>query len=158
MANLLAAVALVTAPTVNVPMSPPAMPAMVDAITDYRATLLTDWLHDLNGPYRTPRRPPTGGVGVAASGRGIGSDVEQWRPLVEAFFGANTDAALRVMACESGGNPNAVNPFSGASGLFQFMGFWWRGVWDPFDPAENVARAAELSQGGTDWSAWTCKP
>jgi soluble lytic murein transglycosylase-like protein len=91
----------------------------------------------------------------------MGSDVEQWRPLVEIHFGERTDGALRVMECESGGNPGAYNASSGASGLFQFLGSTWRrvgGEGDVFDPAENIRRAAVLSKGGTDWHEWTCKP
>lgn len=36
--------------------------------------------------------------------------VEQWRPLVAAHFGAYTDEALRVIACESGGKPRRLQP------------------------------------------------
>ena len=96
--------------------------------------------------------------------RGMGSDVEQWRPLVEAYFGANTDAALRVMACESGGNPNADNPRSTAAGLFQFLASTWErttGEQYPgnvYNGAANIAAAAKLSSGGSDWSQWSCKP
>lgn len=98
--------------------------------------------------------------------RGMGNgrdDVEKWRTLVETFFGANTDAALRVMACESGGNKFAKNP-SGASGLFQFMPSTWEwvtgekypgSVWDGM---RNIEAAATLSKNGTDWSHWSCRP
>jgi hypothetical protein len=147
----------------GIPPSPPATAGMVDAVTAHRTTLLEQWLHDLNGPYREVRHVRMGTSGLSGDASpggdtGMGGDVERWRGLVEAHFGPNTDAALRVMACESGGSPNAVNPTSGASGLFQFMSHWWRGQWDPFDPAENIARAAALSAGGTDWSHWSCKP
>jgi hypothetical protein len=137
---------------------------MVDAVTAHRTTLLERWLHDLNGPYTevVSRRliitGPSESRGVSS---GMGGDVEEWRPLVEAHFGVNTDAALAVMDCESGGNPGAYNASSGASGLFQFLGSTWRrvgGEGDVFDPAENIARAAVLSKGGTDWHEWTCKP
>jgi len=94
-------------------------------------------------------------------------DVETWRPLVGAYFPAShVDAALRVLACESHGNPGAVNPSSGASGLFQHMPrYWadrsaaagWAGA-DIMDPEANVAVAAWLSNGGRDWSHWTCRP
>ena len=53
------------------------------------------------------------------------SGVEQWRSLVaEHFPPEHVDAALTVMACESGGDPGATNP-SGAAGLFQAMPQWW---------------------------------
>ena len=89
--------------------------------------------------------------------------VEQWRSLVALYFPPeNVDAALRVMSCESVGNPWADNPLSSASGLFQHLdNLWppralaagWGGasIWDP---AANVAVAAWLSKGGTDWSDW----
>jgi len=96
--------------------------------------------------------------------RGMGNDVEQWQPLVEIYFGVNTDAALRVMACESGGNPEAKNPSSSASGLFQFLASTWKKVTgenypgNVFDGESNIAAAAELSGGGSDWSQWSCRP
>jgi hypothetical protein len=152
-----------------VPPAPPATQVMVDAVVAYRSQLMLEWLHDLNGPYREAR-PVVASKRVTAEPRtaappggntGMGTNVEQWRPLVEAHFGANTDGALRVMDCESGGNPTAYNTSSGASGLFQFLGSTWRrvgGEGDVFDPAENIARAATLSKGGTDWRQWTCQP
>lgn len=68
-----------------------------------------------------------------------------------------------VVACESGGNPNAVNPYSGAAGLYQFM----PGTWDAYAPAGFpasplgatahqqlvVAEAVLAAQGP---SAWVC--
>lgn len=90
--------------------------------------------------------------------------VEEWRPLVARFFpAAQVDKALRVMACESQGNPDARNPSSGAAGLFQHMPQWWasrsqaagfagRSV---YDPEANVGTAAWLwSRDG--WGAWSC--
>lgn len=96
--------------------------------------------------------------------QGMGSNVEQWRSLVEAYFGANVDAALRVMACESGGNPNAANPRSSASGLFQFLASTWERTTGEdypgsvFNGEANIAAAAELSSSGSDWSQWSCRP
>jgi hypothetical protein len=96
--------------------------------------------------------------------RGMGADVERWRTLVAVYFEANTDAALRVMACESGGNPEAKNPSSSASGLFQFLASTWEKVTgedypgNVFDGGSNIAAAAELSVGGSDWSQWSCRP
>ena len=96
--------------------------------------------------------------------RGMGADVERWRTLTAVYFGANTDAALRVMACESGGNPEAKNRSSSASGLFQFLASTWEKVTgedypgNVFDGESNIAAAAELSGGGSDWSQWSCRP
>ncbi|MGH7904775.1 MAG: transglycosylase SLT domain-containing protein, partial [Candidatus Dormibacteraceae bacterium] len=68
--------------------------------------------------------------------------------------------ALKVAYCESGYNPNAVNPGSGTEGLFQFMpSTWARTPWgrdSPFDASANAHAAAWLYQreGG---SPWQCK-
>ena len=99
------------------------------------------------------------------AGRAVGVlvGIERWRPLVERYFEpGDVDLAMRVMACESGGNPTAANPTSSARGLFQHLGsFWnkraasagWTGA-DIFDPEANVAVAAWLvyHQGG--WKHW----
>jgi hypothetical protein len=165
-ALLLAVAAPPSLPTV--PPSPPATALMVDAVTAHRTLLLSEWLEELNGPYREARPIRQGEPRIVAPPGGdtrMGSDVEQWRPLVEAWFGANTDAALRVMRCESGGNASAYNP-SGASGLFQHMARYWpdraaaagfAGA-DIFDPVANVGVAAWLSSAGTDFSHWVCRP
>ena len=98
--------------------------------------------------------------------------VEQWRSLVASFFRPNlVDSALRVMQCESLGDPQAYNPYSGASGLFQFLpGTWavtagragYAGS-SAFEPEANVAAAAWLagyyqSRGQSPWVPWHCKP
>lgn len=90
-------------------------------------------------------------------------DVEVWRPVVEAHF-APTDVtrALRIIFCESSGDPNAKNPRSSASGLFQHLGRFWpeRSVKagvpgaDIFDPSANVTVAAWLVYEGGGWSHW----
>lgn len=87
------------------------------------------------------------------------SGVEQWRPLVEAHFRpGDVDRALRIMWCESHGDPNAKNPTSTASGLFQHLRGWWGGSWgpafDPFDPAQSVAAAARMRYSRGSWSDW----
>lgn len=99
---------------------------------------------------------PSGNTGMGSG------NVEQWRGLVEGYFGSYTDEALRVIACESGGNPNAYNP-SGASGLFQVMPSWQRKFGgDLFDPANNVRIAKILFDDGASrgwrWSHWVCQP
>ena len=92
--------------------------------------------------------------------------VEQWRPLVAAYFFANeVERALCIMDHESKGNPNALNPRSSAAGLFQFL----RGTWDrvplsvsggSYDSGQvyqaepNVKSAAWL-QERSGWWPWT---
>lgn len=92
-------------------------------------------------------------------------EVERWRPLVALYFPEDrVDWALRIIACESGGDPLAKNPHSSASGLFQHLARLWperaaqagfAGA-DVFDPVANIAVAAWLlDNGGT--SHWVCK-
>lgn len=118
------------------------------------------WNGRMLDPPAAPSPAPASPTRV--SGRGMGSgNVEQWRGLVAAYFPAGeVDMALRVMACESGGNPNAANPRSTARGLMQVM---WS-VWGPeygvseqelYDPETNIRIAAKVYaiQG---WNAWMC--
>lgn len=92
----------------------------------------------------------------------MGSNVEQWRSLVAAYFGSETDRALCIMSHESGGNPNATNPSSGAAGLFQHLPKYWsdraakagRPGADIYDPEANTAVAAWLQATG-GWTHWS---
>ncbi len=97
--------------------------------------------------------------------------VEQWRSLVQQHFPASrVEEALAIIDCESNGDPNAYNPYSGASGLFQFLPSTWAstapkagyaGV-SVFEPVANVASAAWLGAryeqlGLYFWQAWSCR-
>lgn len=75
------------------------------------------------------------------------------RDIEDAFSPLGQSAvqwALRVAKCESGYNPNAVNPWSGTEGLFQFEPSTWRetpyGRDNVFDPRYNSLAAAWLYQ------------
>lgn len=98
-------------------------------------------------------------VSRGSSGMGSGA-VEQWRAKVALYFPADqVDRALRIMACESGGNPNAYNP-SGASGLMQVLASWADNFgYVPsqlFDPDINLYIASLLwADGG--WGHWVCR-
>lgn len=103
-------------------------------------------------------------VAVQAVSRGMGSNVEQWRPLVAGHFSDlgqdAVDMALRIMACESGGNTHARNPRSTATGLMQIMASVWGPEFgfsreDLEVPEINlwVARRVYEIQG---WEAWVC--
>ncbi len=74
------------------------------------------------------------------------------------------------MQCESLGDPEAYNPSSGASGLFQFLSGTWAvasvsaGVGDRsvFDGEANIIAASWLaeyyrSRGYDPWRPWTCR-
>ena len=107
-----------------------------------------------------------------ADPRPLSARVEQWRPLVSTHFPTvRVEAALQVMQCESGGDPEAVNPYSGAAGLFQFLPGTWAiasvraGVGDRsvFDGEANIIAADWLSsyyasRGLDPWTPWSCKP
>ncbi len=98
-------------------------------------------------------------------------NVERWRSLVQQFFPSHrVEEALRIINCESNGDPNAVNPYSSASGLFQFLPSTWATTapkagyagYSPFDPEANTASAAWLANryeelGYYYWTAWNCK-
>jgi soluble lytic murein transglycosylase-like protein len=97
--------------------------------------------------------------------------IEQWRSLVAAYFPASrVDEALAILQCESLGDPDAYNPYSGASGLFQFLPSTWASTSPKagfagagaFEPEPNVGSAAwlasryqELGQGF--WTPWSCR-
>ena len=97
-------------------------------------------------PAFVPPPPGSGGDGLAA---------------IYAVFGNSPGLswALRVANCESHYNPLAVNPSSGASGLFQFMPSTWnanfpgQNIWDPY----AQARGALVFYNAGRQSAWTCK-
>lgn len=106
-------------------------------------------------PYPTPPPQP------------ISSSVETWRPLVTKYFRPlDVDHVLRIIGCESLGNPSAQNAFSGASGLMQHMPQYWAerssaagypggNIWDP---ETNIAVGAWLlyDAPGGGWHHWVC--
>lgn len=101
----------------------------------------------------------------------IGSATLSWRPLLEQHFAADLVLdALVIIECESLGDPDAVNPYSGASGLFQFMPGTWAvasvqaGVGDRsvFDGEANIIAASWLaeyyrSRDYDPWRPWSCR-
>lgn len=88
---------------------------------------------------------------------------EDWRPLISYFFNtSDVDLAVTVVECESRGVPEAKNPRSTASGLFQHLASMWppraasagyAGA-DVFDPVANTAVAAWLVYEGGGWRHW----
>jgi hypothetical protein len=98
---------------------------------------------------------------VEAVDTGMGDDVERWRPLAGLYFAVDDlDRLLCLMTAESGGNPDARNPGSGASGLMQVMPSW-AGVFgysraDLFRPDVNLWVASQIldRQGWVAWSPY----
>ncbi|HLU31549.1 MAG TPA: transglycosylase SLT domain-containing protein [Acidimicrobiia bacterium] len=125
-------------------------------------------------PPATTAPPPSTTTPVPAPlvGGAFPPTVERWRSVVASHFPASrVDAALAVIQCESNGDPNAYNPYSGASGLFQFLPATWATVSESagfagasvFDGAANIGTAAWLSsyyegRGSDPWTPWTCRP
>lgn len=126
--------------------------------------LMAEWreMHDTHPWFYDPKEviihESRNGTHVATPSP-ITAGVEQWRTLVAAYFPADqVDRALRVMACESGGDPNAYNP-SGATGLMQILASWADNFGyqpaDLYDPDINLHIASLLwADGG--WSHWVC--
>ena len=78
-------------------------------------------------------------------------------------YNVDGDLMRRIIKAESGGNPNAKNKNSTASGCSQFIKSTWEGTLrqmgreyvSPFDPRANVeAMAFKISRGGIGaWNA-----
>lgn len=109
-------------------------------------------------PDLVPISPPTNSGPVY---RGMGNgQVEQWRPMVAYYWGRHgaTDRMLRIMRCESGGNPYAWNRSTDVRGLFQVRYPLWSKLWpgNYYDPWTNAAIAYQvwLTQG---YRAWACR-
>ena len=129
---------MIKANTVEAPPVPPAAPDPASRPAAVRQAAPT--------PSAFAPPPGSGGNGLAA---------------IYAVFGSSPGLnwALRVANCESHYNPLAVNRYSGASGLFQFMPSTWnanfpgQNIWDPY----AQARAALVFYNAGRQSAWTCK-
>lgn len=105
-----------------------------------------------------------GGVYVRS---GYLSETELRAIVARHFREADVNRAIRVAWCASSFNPTAINPATGASGLFQHLPDHWAerstaaGLPESsmFDPEANVAVAAWMLYdlpGG--WSHWDCAP
>lgn len=124
-------------------------------VSEYRhlLTLLPDYVLRW-----VPPPPPVPRV------RTYSPQVERWRSLIEAHFdSADIPWAMRVMNCESMGDPSAQNPTSTADGLFQFLDGTWAETpyahLSKFDPEANIAAAAWLLRD-SPWGGpqhWVCK-
>lgn len=100
-------------------------------------------------------------VSCSTDSDGIGSNVERWAPLVASYFRPqDVERVLCLMEFESRGDPRAVNPTSGATGLMQVMPFWARRFGhtrsDLKDPLVNLDISAWIldHHGWTSWSPY----
>ena len=98
-----------------------------------------------------------------------GENVERWRQAVRGAleqYGLEDeeDRFMRVLWCESRGDPDARNEESGASGLMQHLPRYWeerarlsgfQGA-SPFDPIANIYASVWLLDTG-GWQHWECK-
>lgn len=124
-----------------------------------------------NPTTTAPTTPPTTSGGGGGGPWNHPPSVEQWRGLVSAYFPANrVEEALAIMDCESNGDPNAHNPYSGAAGLFQFLPGTWASTSPQagfagasvYDAEANIGSAAWLgsyyeSRGDYFWRPWSCR-
>lgn len=146
---------------------------------DHRTTTTTNPDGPTTTTTTTPGTTPTTiSATTTSTGSGGGGgpwdhppQVEQWRSLVAQHFPSNrVEEALRIIDCESNGDPEAYNPYSGASGLFQFLPSTWASTSPKagyagasvFDPEPNIASAAWLANryqqlGQYFWQAWSCR-
>ena len=103
---------------------------------------------------------PSPTASPSSSHRGMGSDIEQWRGLISAYFPADqVEMALCIIRYESGGNPGAKNPLSSARGLFQILASLWAPHYGVayetlYDPTTNTEIAADIWRND-GWSAWS---
>jgi len=83
--------------------------------------------------------------------------------MISSVFGRYASGAIRIATCESGLNPAATNPYSGAAGLFQIMPGTWRGTSQagasPYNARANTIAAHDIFvRDGDSWREWTCQP
>lgn len=97
-------------------------------------------------PTTTTAPKPKPPVTAASSG-----DSRRWMPLIQQYSW-DSEKAYRIMMCESGGNPNAINKSSGATGLFQIH----PGGSQYLNPEKNVATAYAKYQA-RGWAPWVCR-
>jgi nucleoid-associated protein YgaU len=82
-------------------------------------------------------------------------------PSTAAYSGAPGSFQACVIAAESGGNAGAVNPYSGAGGLYGFLPSTWQALGysglpqDASVAEQNAAFAKEYAQsGGSAWAPY----
>jgi hypothetical protein len=140
-------------PLVNTPP-----PSQFQTINEEWETHIEGW----DKVFAIPEPAPSVTLEVTSTSvfRGMGSDVEQWRPLVAGQFPPEQlENALCVIKSESGGNSSAKNPRSNARGLFQIMTSVWADEFgwsysDFYVPELNVYAAARIWER-SGWQPWS---
>jgi resuscitation-promoting factor RpfC len=105
-------------------------------------------------------RPAAAPVSVSAPAASS-AGTEAPAPAAAAAAGASGSFQSCVIQAESGGNASAVNPSSGAGGLYQFLPSTWQSLGfsglpqDASVAEQNAAFAKEYAESGTSaWSAY----
>ncbi len=98
--------------------------------------------------------PLTYSVPAAASNSTVAGMISQ-------VFGSYAATATAIARCESGLNPGATNPYSGAAGLFQIMPGTWVGTswagYSPYNAWANINAAYQIFvRDGYSWREWVC--
>ncbi len=120
-------------------------------------------------PTPTPTPAPTPTPVPEVSDSPYGQNVERWREdvrgaLTQYGLEDQEDRFMRVLWCESRGDPDARNQESGASGLMQHLPRYWderakqsgfQGS-SPFNPIANIYTSVWLLDTG-GWQHWECK-
>jgi soluble lytic murein transglycosylase-like protein len=80
--------------------------------------------------------------------------------IFQAAIDADIDpqTAIRIAKCESTMNPYAMNPDTGAKGLFQFLDSTWAWIeaeGSPYNPYDAARAFAEWYPKHPEW--WVCK-
>jgi hypothetical protein len=89
-----------------------------------------------------------------------------FRRLVDTHFASSdVNQAVRLAWCLSRFDVDAIDPSTGALGLFQIDPGDWRDAVvemglpkeaDPFNPEMNVSVAAHIVYAGSGWAYWSC--
>jgi soluble lytic murein transglycosylase-like protein len=125
--------------------------------------LFTLWLPSPAVAQDFPDMTQDGWVFDIPETAGMGPDpapydaVGQWTPTVEDACGYDASCVnwmTQVIACESGGDPNAVGA-NGETGLLQFKLWLWPGVSN--DPYDQIYAAADAYLRGLGYN-WVCAP
>jgi LysM repeat protein len=83
--------------------------------------------------------------------------------MINAIFGPYAAGAMQIATCESGLNPGATNPSSGAAGLFQILPSTWattsQAASSPYNAYANIQAAHDIfTRDGYSWREWVCQP